>query len=95
MQNLTEHEKSEREKARELRKSSWWKTIRGQGICHYCKARFSPHQITMDHVIPISSGGKSVKSNIVPACKNCNTEKSDRDKLSDLFAEIEQKKESP
>jgi 5-methylcytosine-specific restriction endonuclease McrA len=29
----------------------------------------------MDHVVPISRGGKSTKGNIVPACKECNTKK--------------------
>jgi 5-methylcytosine-specific restriction protein A len=29
----------------------------------------------MDHLIPLIRGGKSVKSNIVPACKDCNHKK--------------------
>jgi 5-methylcytosine-specific restriction endonuclease McrA len=29
----------------------------------------------MDHVVPISRGGKSKKGNIVPACKECNNKK--------------------
>ena len=29
----------------------------------------------MDHVIPISEGGLSVKTNVVPCCKKCNSQK--------------------
>jgi len=29
----------------------------------------------MDHIVPIVRGGKSVKSNVVPACKECNNKK--------------------
>jgi 5-methylcytosine-specific restriction endonuclease McrA len=29
----------------------------------------------MDHVVPLARGGKSVKGNVVPCCKECNSEK--------------------
>jgi 5-methylcytosine-specific restriction protein A len=29
----------------------------------------------MDHIVPLSRGGKSKKGNIVPACKECNNRK--------------------
>jgi 5-methylcytosine-specific restriction endonuclease McrA len=29
----------------------------------------------MDHIVPISRGGKSVKGNVVPSCKECNNKK--------------------
>ncbi len=31
--------------------------------------------LTMDHLIPLSRGGKSKKGNLVPACKECNNKK--------------------
>lgn len=65
----------EREKARELRKSPWWKQQLAKGICHYCGKQFPPDELTMDHVIPVARGGKSERSNVVPACKSCNNEK--------------------
>jgi 5-methylcytosine-specific restriction enzyme A len=67
--------KKERDKARKLRSSQWWKRKRSSGVCHYCKTRFIPGELTMDHVIPLSKGGKSHKINLVPCCKGCNTKK--------------------
>jgi len=67
--------KKERAKARQLRNSQWWKRKRSSGICHYCGENFSPKELTMDHVIPLSRGGRSEKFNLVPCCKECNTQK--------------------
>lgn len=70
-----EHVKRERNKARELRGSPWWKTKLANGVCHYCGQKFPKTELTMDHKIPVIQGGKSEKSNIVCACKKCNSEK--------------------
>ncbi|MCP4673037.1 MAG: HNH endonuclease [Desulfobacula sp.] len=67
--------KKEREKARKLRSSQWWKRKRSTGICQYCEKTFIPGELTMDHIIPLSRGGKSVKYNLAPCCKECNTNK--------------------
>jgi len=65
----------EKEKARSLRKTHWWdRKIQG-GLCHYCGRRVGRDQLTMDHLVPLSRGGKSRKGNLVPACKECNTKK--------------------
>jgi 5-methylcytosine-specific restriction protein A len=68
----------ERQKARELRASPWWKRKRGAGVCHHCGEKFSPHDLTMDHLVPIVRGGKSTKGNLVPSCKKCNSGRSYR-----------------
>jgi 5-methylcytosine-specific restriction enzyme A len=68
--------KKERARAREIRASQWWKRKRSTGICHYCREHFPPADLTMDHIIPIGRGGKSEKFNLVPCCKECNTQKS-------------------
>lgn len=65
----------EKSKARDLRKSQWWKTEISKGICHYCGKSSKPKDLTMDHIIPLSRGGKSTKGNIVPCCKECNNKK--------------------
>lgn len=65
----------EKAKARELRQSQWWKNEIARGICHYCGEKFKSSELTMDHVVPISRGGKSTKGNIVSCCKECNNKK--------------------
>ncbi len=67
--------KKERDKARKIRASQWWKRKRSNGLCHYCKKKFHPKELTMDHIIPLARGGKSEKFNLVPCCKECNTKK--------------------
>ncbi len=67
--------KREKAKARELRQSQWWKRKCSKGVCYYCRQSIKPQELTMDHVVPVSRGGKSSKGNIVPACKACNTKK--------------------
>ena len=65
----------EKQKARVLKNTSWWKKRIANGICHYCQGKFSPSDLTMDHIIPLSRGGKSERINIVAACKECNNKK--------------------
>lgn len=67
--------RAERNKARELRHSQWWKRRIAKGICHYCQAPTPPKELTMDHILPLSRGGRSTKGNLVPCCKECNTQK--------------------
>ena len=65
----------ERQIARDLRESQWWKRRLAKGICHYCGRSTTPRELTMDHIVPVSRGGKSTKGNVVPACKECNSAK--------------------
>jgi len=65
----------ERARARELRRSQWWRRRRASGICYYCGKRFPPRELTMDHLVPLIRGGRSTKGNLVPACKPCNVKK--------------------
>ena len=68
-----EQVRREREKARELRQSQWWKRKRAAGICHHCGGKYPPKELTMDHLVPVIRGGKSNKGNLVPSCKDCNS----------------------
>jgi 5-methylcytosine-specific restriction endonuclease McrA len=65
----------ERAKARELRKTRWWQQKTAPGVCYYCGGRVAHRQLTMDHIVPLSRGGRSTKDNLVPSCKDCNTRK--------------------
>jgi 5-methylcytosine-specific restriction endonuclease McrA len=67
--------KRERAKARALRQTSWWKRRISSGVCHYCRRHVGIAALTMDHIVPLGRGGRSVRGNVVPACKDCNTKK--------------------
>jgi 5-methylcytosine-specific restriction endonuclease McrA len=47
-------------------------------LCLYCGERFAPGQLTRDHVVPVSKGGRDVWTNVVSACRRCNHRKGDR-----------------
>ena len=65
----------ERQKARALRGSHWWKRRIAAGCCHYCGRQVGPRALSMDHVVPLIRGGRSSRGNVVPACKECNNKK--------------------
>ena len=67
--------KREKNKAKELRRSQWWKNQLARGRCKYCRRSFHPSELTMDHVVPVVRGGKSTRNNVVPCCKECNSQK--------------------
>ncbi len=74
--DVTEEEiRRERTKARELRKTQWWKRKCASGVCYYCGKKFNAKELTMDHIVPIIRGGKSTRGNVVPVCKKCNDRK--------------------
>lgn len=77
-ENIPEEQlRRERQKARELRRSQWWRNRISAGCCHYCGGHFGVKGLTLDHVVPLVRGGKSTRGNCVPACKECNTRKRD------------------
>lgn len=49
--------------------------LRDGFTCQYCKEEFPASALTLDHVVPRSHGGKSTWSNVVAACKDCNSAK--------------------
>ena len=69
------HIRRERAKARDLRKSSYFQNLFNQGICHYCKGKFSKTELTLDHIVPLARGGRSTRGNMVVCCRKCNMEK--------------------
>lgn len=67
--------KREKARARELRRSAWWKRRIAAGRCHYCGRQVGSRGLSMDHVVPLIRGGQSRRGNVVPACKACNNKK--------------------
>ena len=72
---VTTQIRKERDKARALKRTAWWKQQLHKGLCHYCGNPFRPDQLSMDHVVPLARGGKSTRGNLVPACHDCNRRK--------------------
>jgi 5-methylcytosine-specific restriction endonuclease McrA len=46
--------------------------------CQYCGKKFPTTELSLDHVVPRSLGGKSTWDNIVCACLRCNIRKGGR-----------------
>ena len=44
--------------------------------CAYCG---SEHNLTMDHIVPVSKGGRTTPDNVIPACSSCNSSKQAQD----------------
>ncbi len=51
--------------------------LRDRYRCQYCGEQFESHELTFDHVIPRSAGGRTVWDNILSACVRCNALKRD------------------
>ena len=46
--------------------------------CQYCYQRYPVKQLSFDHLVPKSRGGKTAWKNVVSACTNCNFKKGNR-----------------
>lgn len=46
--------------------------------CQYCGARPRLQELTIDHVLPRSQGGRSTWENCVVSCRSCNEDKGNR-----------------
>lgn len=58
--------------------------LRDRFHCQYCGSKFRSADLTFDHVIPRSRGGKTNWQNIVAACWPCNRLKDDKHHLRPL-----------
>lgn len=45
---------------------------RDSRVCVYCG---SAHNLTLDHVVPVEAGGTNEATNLVTACRRCNSRK--------------------
>lgn len=51
---------------------------RDKGICQNCKKKCGYGEIEIDHIQPVSKGGKTIASNLQVLCVNCNRSKSNK-----------------
>ena len=52
--------------------------LRDGHACQYCGVRMSAKELTCDHVVPRSQGGRMSWDNVVAACAPCNRRKGGR-----------------
>lgn len=52
--------------------------LRDNSTCQYCGKKFPKSELSLDHVIPRSYGGKSTWGNIACCCSACNRKKGGR-----------------
>ena len=52
--------------------------LRDKFSCQYCDRDFPASDLTFDHVIPRSRGGRTTWANVVAACEPCNLAKGSR-----------------
>jgi len=51
---------------------------RDQNRCQYCGKRFPTSELSLDHVVPRTQGGKTTWENVVCSCVRCNVKKGGR-----------------
>ena len=52
--------------------------LRDMFTCQYCERRLPAQELTFDHLVPRSRGGRTCWTNIVTACSECNLKKGSR-----------------
>src|SRR5262249_56361178 len=52
--------------------------LRDRNTCQFCGRVFPGSELTLDHVVPRSRGGRSSWENLVACCYSCNNSKGDR-----------------
>jgi 5-methylcytosine-specific restriction endonuclease McrA len=52
--------------------------LRDRFSCQYCHTPHTTHDLTFDHLIPRSKGGRTMWDNVVTACMSCNLKKGSR-----------------
>jgi len=52
--------------------------VRDRHVCAYCGHCFHPDNLTREHIIPSSRGGRDTWMNCITACRGCNGRKADR-----------------
>ena len=64
-----------RQEVRFTRKNIYF---RDKNRCQYCGRRFTTRELNLDHVVPLSRGGRTSWDNVVCCCFACNHRKGNR-----------------
>jgi 5-methylcytosine-specific restriction endonuclease McrA len=51
--------------------------LRAKNCCEYClsQEKFAPQKFSIEHIFPVSKGGKTTSDNLALACQGCNNHK--------------------
>ena len=62
---------------------------RADGFCEYCRSNstFSDSPFDIEHIVPLSAGGKTVSENLALSCHGCNLHKSSKTEGFDIISE--------
>jgi hypothetical protein len=52
--------------------------LRDNYTCVYCQKQLNTEELSVDHILPKSRGGKDTWENLATACKSCNCLKGDK-----------------
>ena len=52
--------------------------LRDRHLCGYCGNTLPDTELTVEHILPVSRGGRLSWTNVVTACRSCNTRKGNR-----------------
>jgi 5-methylcytosine-specific restriction endonuclease McrA len=69
---LVDFDRLPRHEVRFTRKNIFY---RDRNRCQYCGHKFQTRDLNLDHVVPLSRGGKSTWDNVVCCCVTCNSRK--------------------
>jgi len=69
---LLDFDRLPRHEVRFTRKNIFY---RDRNRCQYCGHKFQTRDLNLDHVVPLSRGGKSTWENVVCCCIKCNSRK--------------------
>jgi 5-methylcytosine-specific restriction endonuclease McrA len=72
---LIYYEKPPRFRVRFSRKNIF---MRDENRCQYCGRHFDSKELTLDHIVPTSRGGRNSWENVVCCCVECNKKKGNR-----------------
>lgn len=69
-----------------------YQVLRRDGhTCRYCGAQAPDVPLTVDHVIPVALGGTNDPSNLVTACRDCNSGKAATPADAGLVADVDER----
>ena len=69
---LIDFDRLPRHEVRFTRKNIFY---RDRNRCQYCGHKFQTRDLNLDHVVPLSRGGRSTWDNVVCCCISCNSRK--------------------